>query len=623
MKGHKIILLVLGVLLFAISCSSGAMEESVSPYSTLTPEIINNLIDSAQANLSVEGNRMNCQLSTTKGRRRYQEDRILCNLHILIPFHGYFRTQIVNVGVVAVFDGHIGEEASDMASKIFESEFLLNTYRVNHQSEIGYGYFVPWSGSESTLRSVEEIKYKEILKEALLKTIKNIDIEITKATIFSDQNLPSKFIQEAVKKNLASGTTAVIALLVDNQILVANVGDSKALLCSKDAQSSQNGGSLHLSSIELTRDHNALISEERARIEAAGGFIIDWDVPLVMGHFPMTRAIGDVPLKRYGIIAEPEVTGWQPLSANDSYLIVASDGIFESLSPKDVCNLLEGDRDKSSINHLPSQHESTADFIVQTAYVKGSSDNLSVVVVPLSSSRSSIESIQEESIRRFRVRGWWRWLDLEGGYWQRRFEASIGDSGQQACCGGDGGGGVSFVDGGFVLLGVGEEVRTNETTLFCVLEYPALYSDYDVDEALMRVFQSTIVAKNLKIRIPTLVEPQRILWTPSKNGKFSVSSSYFFKHFDPFSANSRGVASFWKRLWKVLLHERFKFFFWRLLVKAIPTRSHLNCIIPQINPLCLHCHEDLETEEHIFFILSICTKFVVEISLGFSNGGVL
>ena len=43
----------------------------------------------------------------------------------------------------------------------------------------------------------------------------------------------SYVFQEAFKINSASGTTAVVVLLVDGQVLVANVGDSKALLCSE------------------------------------------------------------------------------------------------------------------------------------------------------------------------------------------------------------------------------------------------------------------------------------------------------------------------------------------------------------------------------------------------------
>ncbi|KAL7172459.1 hypothetical protein ACSBR2_032033 [Camellia fascicularis] len=140
----------------------------------------------------------------------------------------------------------------------------------------------------------------------------------------------------------------------------------------------------HLASKELTRDHNLHTKDERARIEAAGGDITEWDPPLINGHFPMTRAI-----VMYGIISEPEVTDWRTLSADDSYLVVASDGIFESLEPKDVCDLLqdahfkgnEKSKQKSSCLLLSS----LADCVVHNAFEKGSTDNLSAVVVPLMS----------------------------------------------------------------------------------------------------------------------------------------------------------------------------------------------------------------------------------------------
>lgn len=44
-------------------------------------------------------------------------------------------------------------------------------------------------------------------------------------------------MKEASRQNFVSGSTAAIALVADGQILVANIGDSKALLCSKEYQS--------------------------------------------------------------------------------------------------------------------------------------------------------------------------------------------------------------------------------------------------------------------------------------------------------------------------------------------------------------------------------------------------
>ena len=130
----------------------------------------------------------------------------------------------------------------------------------------------------------------------------------------------------------------------------------------------------------MTRDHNAHRLDERARIEASGGvlkFIPNY-VPLLMGHFPMTRAIGDVPLKRYGVIANPEMTDWLSLTSKDEFLVVASDGISERLTPQEVCDFLNDVEDHSDPSLLAQQ-------LIQKAFLEGSSDNLSVVLVPLGS----------------------------------------------------------------------------------------------------------------------------------------------------------------------------------------------------------------------------------------------
>lgn len=44
-------------------------------------------------------------------------------------------------------------------------------------------------------------------------------------------------MKEASRKKLESGSTATVILLADGQILVANVGDSKAFMCSEKFQS--------------------------------------------------------------------------------------------------------------------------------------------------------------------------------------------------------------------------------------------------------------------------------------------------------------------------------------------------------------------------------------------------
>ncbi|OIT30538.1 PREDICTED: probable protein phosphatase 2C 51 [Nicotiana attenuata] len=276
----------------------------------------------------------NCHFASNKGRRAYQEDRITCDLDLKIPFFGH---KEVIIGVVAVFDGHIGEYASELASKKILEKFKFH------------------------LKNYHGHEFMEFLKTSLVKTIEEIDAEFSKI---------------AIEHELYSGSTAVVALIYNNHVLVANVGDSKAFICS---QREELAGDLVK---ELTRDHNALRADERARIEASGGKFSRTmnDVPLLNGHFPMTRAIGDVPLKKYGIIATPEVTDWVNLSSKDEFLVVSSDGIFESLSPQKVCDFLNKVEDYSDPSIL-------AKDLILKAFLEGSRDNLSVVLVPLRSSR--------------------------------------------------------------------------------------------------------------------------------------------------------------------------------------------------------------------------------------------
>lgn len=50
---------------------------------------------------------------------------------------------------------------------------------------------------------------------------------------------------------------------------------------------------------ELTKDHHPDREDERSRVEAAGGYIIEWaGVYRVNGELALSRAIGDLSFKR-------------------------------------------------------------------------------------------------------------------------------------------------------------------------------------------------------------------------------------------------------------------------------------------------------------------------------------
>jgi hypothetical protein len=100
---------------------------------------------------------------------------------------------------------------------------------------------------------------------------------------------------------------------------------------------------------------------------------------------------------RYGVISTPELTGWQLLSANDSFLIASSDGVFEKMTMQDVCDMML--HAKLGVNQdfdsFAVAQQNLADYVVHLALQKGTTDNVAAVVVPLGSPSSSGATIED------------------------------------------------------------------------------------------------------------------------------------------------------------------------------------------------------------------------------------
>lgn len=86
--------------------------------------------------------------------------------------------------------------------------------------------------------------------------------------------------------------------------------------------------------VQLSPLHTCNIEEEKQRIIANHGEIIDYQKPrvyvpkLYMPGLSISRSIGDICVKNYGVICEP-VTGEIELNENIPYLLMASNGLFE------------------------------------------------------------------------------------------------------------------------------------------------------------------------------------------------------------------------------------------------------------------------------------------------------
>ncbi|KAF2304302.1 hypothetical protein GH714_029617 [Hevea brasiliensis] len=121
------------------------------------------------------------------------------------------------------------------------------------------------------------------------------------------------------------GSTAVVAIICSSHIIVANCGDSRAVLYRGKEP------------MALSVDHKPNREDEYARIEAAGGKVIQWNGHRVFGVLAMSRSIGDRYLKPW-IIPEPEVM-FVPRAKDDECLILASDGLWNVMSNEEACDL--------------------------------------------------------------------------------------------------------------------------------------------------------------------------------------------------------------------------------------------------------------------------------------------
>ncbi|XVF05450.1 hypothetical protein REPUB_Repub05bG0173300 [Reevesia pubescens] len=125
----------------------------------------------------------------------------------------------------------------------------------------------------------EELESEEEWKGAMERSFTRMDKEVIKC----NENV----VEANCRCELQSpecdavGSTAVVAIVTPDKIVVANCGDSRAVLC-------RNGKPVPLSS-----DHKPDRPDELNRIQEAGGRVIYWDGPRVLGVLAMSRAIGE------------------------------------------------------------------------------------------------------------------------------------------------------------------------------------------------------------------------------------------------------------------------------------------------------------------------------------------
>lgn len=165
------------------------------------------------------------------------------------------------------------------------------------------------------------------LKESFLKAFKVMDKELR--------------LHPSID-SFCSGTTAVTLVKQGQDLVIGNVGDSRAVLGTRVQDNS-------LSAVQLTVDLKPNLPREAERIRQCKGRVFALhDEPEVarvwLPHndspgLAMARAFGDFCLKDFGLISVPDVS-YHRLTERDEFIVLATDGVWDVLSNKEVVEIV-------------------------------------------------------------------------------------------------------------------------------------------------------------------------------------------------------------------------------------------------------------------------------------------
>ena len=232
----------------------------------------------------------------------------------------------------------------------------------------------------SSVKDIHIIKYfydKFQINPAEFSFIKNKFSEISKNLKESFYKIDNDLLKSKQSFDTEkSGSTVCVGILNSKNLILANIGDSRAILCSynKSWKSSQ-----------LTKDHKPKDKSEYKRIIASGGTVSRminvekneeeigpyrvWDKTQDKGPgLAMSRSIGDGQAKNLGVLAEPDIFEYT-LNEGDKFIVCASDGIWEYLGNDDVMNIIK------DIYENEGKAEDACDLLVKKASEEWKKEN--------------------------------------------------------------------------------------------------------------------------------------------------------------------------------------------------------------------------------------------------------
>ncbi|XP_042200942.1 TGF-beta-activated kinase 1 and MAP3K7-binding protein 1 [Callorhinchus milii] len=227
-----------------------------------------------------------------------------------------------------VFNGYDGCRVSKFMTQRLTAELLLG--QLNH------------SHSDADIRKVL-LQAFDVVERSFFESIDDSLAEKANLQSQLPEGVPHHQYQKLldklskVEREITGGTTAIVALILNNKLYIANIGTNRALLCK-----STTDGQLQVTQISV--DHTTDNEDELFRLSQLGldpakikqiGVIGGQESTRRIGDYGMKYCFSDVELlscaKAMPIIAEPEIHGGQKLDGVTGFLMLMSDGLYKAL----------------------------------------------------------------------------------------------------------------------------------------------------------------------------------------------------------------------------------------------------------------------------------------------------
>jgi protein phosphatase 2C family protein 2/3 len=242
-----------------------------------------------------------------------------------------------------------------------------DTYKLENDMSF-FGVFDGHSGGVVSKYASKEL-HKILVNDNDFKS-KNYEKALKSAFFKLDDQMQ----KDAELSNCEAGSTAVVSLITDKSLYIANCGDSRAII-------SSNGKALALSV-----DHKPTLPDEKTRIYNSGGFL---QSGRVNGQLAVSRSLGDfvyktntgIPSEEQTVTANPDIL-IRNIAEDDEFIVLACDGVWDYMSNEQVIDFIrEGISNRLGLSQIAENLLNECASEKDDGSKKPSFDNMTMIIV--------------------------------------------------------------------------------------------------------------------------------------------------------------------------------------------------------------------------------------------------